>query len=347
MAIGASVVVAGWCCGEYIGGFAHLSLWTLAMNPIHRSSRREFLAASAGLVAAVSLPAVALPAVATAQEKKEPLFKISLAEWSLHRTLQKGLLDNKDFAKTAKEQFGIEAIEYVNQFFKDKAKDTAYIAELKKRAEDLGVKTLLIMCDGEGNLGDSNEGKRTTAVENHYKWAEAAKELGCHSIRVNAASDTKLSFEEQQKLAAAGLRRLSEFAAPLGLNVIVENHGGLSSNGQWLVGVMKLVDKKNCGTLPDFGNFNLGQGKGQYDRYVGVDELMPFAKAVSAKSYEFGADGNDTATDFFKIMEIVVKKHGYHGYCGIEYEGSKLSEADGIIATKKLLERVRDKMSAA
>lgn len=311
------------------------------MNVIRSASRREFLVASAGLTAAM-----ALPGQARAQEKKEPLFKISLAEWSLHRTLQKGLLDNKDFAKTAKEKFGIEAIEYVNQFFKDKAKDAAYIAELKKRAEDLGVKTLLIMCDGEGNLGDSNDARRTTAVENHYKWAEAAKELGCHSIRVNAASDIKLSFEEQQKLAADGLRRLSEFAAPLGLNVIVENHGGLSSNGQWLAGVMKLVDKKNCGTLPDFGNFNLGQGK-QYDRYVGVDELMPYAKAVSAKSYDFDAEGNDTATDFFKIMEIVVKKHGYHGYCGIEYEGSKLSEADGIIATKKLLERVREKLAAA
>ena len=305
------------------------------------STRREFLAASATLAAALSLPRLA-----TAQDAKEPLFKISLAQWSLHRTLRDGKLDNKDFAAVSKEQFGIDAIEYVNQFFKDKAKDAAYIGELKKRAGDLGVKTLLIMCDGEGALGDSDEAKRTKAVENHYRWVEAAKELGCHSIRVNAASDTKLPFEEQQKLAADGLRRLSEFAAPHGLNVIVENHGGLSSNGQWLAGVMKLVDRKNCGTLPDFGNFRV-DGSTMYDRYLGVDELMPFAKAVSAKSYDFDAEGNDTATDYFKMMEIVVKKHGYHGYCGIEYEGSKLSEAEGILATKKLLERVREKMSAA
>lgn len=303
--------------------------------------RRDFIAASAGVVAAAALPSAAL-----SQNVKEPLFKISLAEWSLNKSLFGGKIDNRDFAKIAKEQFGIEAIEYVNQFWKDKAKDAAYVAELKKRAEDLGVKTLLIMCDGEGALGDSDEKKRTLAVENHYKWVEAAKELGCHSIRVNAQSDRKLSYEEQQKLAADGLSRLSEFAAPHGINVIVENHGGLSSNGQWLAGVMKLVDRKNCGTLPDFGNFNLGEGK-QYDRYVGVDELMPFAKAVSAKSHDFDAEGNETATDYFKMMEIVVKKHGYRGYCGIEYEGRRLSEAEGITATKKLLERVREKMGGA
>jgi len=307
------------------------------------SSRREFLATSAALAAAGSLPRLANA------QSAEP-FKISLAQWSLHKAMKAGQLDNRDFAKTAKEDFGIDAIEYVNQLWVDKgqpwmekAKDKAYVAELKKRADDLGVKTLLIMCDNPGALGDSDEAKRTQAVEGHYPWVEAAKELGCHSIRVNARSNTKLTPEEQQKLVADGLRRLSEFAAPLGLNVIVENHGGLSSDGQWLAGVMKLVDRKNCGTLPDFGNFRLGEGK-EYDRYKGVDELMPFAKAVSAKSHDFDANGNETATDYFKMMDIVVKQHGYHSYCGIEYEGSKLSEPEGIRATKKLLERVRAKM---
>ncbi len=308
------------------------------MNLMH-TSRRAFLATSSAALAAASLPGIA-----SAQEGKQPLFQISLAQWSLHKTIRAGKLDNRDFAKTTKMDYGLDAIEYVNQFWKDKAKDRAYVAELKKRAEDLGVKTLLIMCDGEGNLGDSDEAKRTQAVENHYQWVEAAKELGCHSIRVNAASNRSLSFEEQQKLAADGLRRLSEFAAPHGLNVIVENHGGLSSNGQWLAGVMKLVDRKNCGTLPDFGNFRVSNDE-EYDRYKGVDELMPFAKAVSAKSHDFDAEGNETKTDFLKMMQIVLK-HGYHGYCGIEYEGSKLSEPEGILATKKLLERVREKLSA-
>ena len=302
-------------------------------------NRRGFLQTTLAVGAAASLPGLL-----RAEDKagaKEP-FKISLAQWSLHKTIFGGKLDNRDFAKAAKEEFGIEAIEYVNQFWKDKANDEKYVAELKKRGDDLGVKTLLIMCDGEGALGDPDEAKRTKAVENHYKWVEAAKALGGHSIRVNAQSSGE--YEEQQKLAADGLRRLSEFAAKHGLNVIVENHGGLSSNGEWLAGVMKRVNLPNCGTLPDFGNFNLGGGK-QYDRYQGVDELMPFAKAVSAKSHDFDDDGNETRTDYYKMLDIVVNKHNYHGYCGIEYEGSKLSEAEGIKATKKLLERVREKMA--
>src|SRR4051812_35727831 len=316
----------------------------------HMTSRREFLATSAGLAMAAMFPSLTL-----AQGSKEP-FKISLAEWSLHKAINGGQLKNREFARTAKEDYGLDGIEYVNQLWKDNgqpwmdsAKDKSYVGELKKRADDLGVKSLLIMCDNPGQLGDSDEAKRASAIEGHYRWVEAAKELGCHSIRVNARSNTKLSPEEQQKLVADGLRRLSQFAAQHGLNVIVENHGGLSSDGNWLTGVMKLVDRKNCGTLPDFGNFRIGDAKEaapkEYDRYQGVDELMPFAKGVSAKSHDFDDQGNETRTDFFKMMDIVVKKHGYHGYCGIEYEGSKLSEPEGIRATKKLLERVREKMS--
>ena len=298
-------------------------------------SRRHFLAATA---AAIAVPTVntGTTLFAQATQAKNPAFKISLAEWSLHRTLFDGKLNNLDFAKTAKQDFGIDAIEYVNQFFKDKAQDTKYLEELKTRAADLGVKTLLIMIDGEGNLGDPDEMKRKKAVENHFKWVEAAKFLGCHSIRVNAASAG--SYEEQVKLASDGLRQLSEFGAKHGLNVIVENHGGLSSNGKWLATVIKNVGLPNCGTLPDFGNFNLGDGK-EYDRYQSVTELMPFAKAVSAKSHEFDDKGNEIYTDYFKMMKIVLDA-GYHGYVGIEYEGKNLDEAKGIRATKDLLTRV-------
>jgi sugar phosphate isomerase/epimerase len=302
--------------------------------------RRQFLQASATASAAFAASAAISPLRA---DEKKPLFEISLAEWSLHRTLFSKKLDNLEFATTAKSKYGIEAVEFVNQFFKDKAKDEKYLAELKKRADDAGVKMLLIMCDGEGQLGDADAKKRTTAVENHYKWVEAAKYLGCHSIRVNAGSSG--SYEEQRERAADGLRRLSEFAATHGLNVIVENHGGLSSNGKWLAEVIKMVDKKNCGTLPDFGNFNLGGGK-EYDRYRGIEELMPFAKGVSAKSHDFDEEGNETRTDYFRMMKIVLDA-GYKGYVGIEYEGGKVSEEAGIIATKKLLERVREKLSQA
>ena len=307
-------------------------------NPraVSRVSRRGFLAVTAASVASLG----PMPQAATAADKpaeKAPLFRISLAEWSLHHTLFEGKLDNLDFPRTAKRQFGIEAVEYVNQFFKDKAKDAAYLADLAKRAADEGVANLLIMCDGLGNLGDPDAAMRSKAIENHFPWVEAAKRLGCHSIRVNAAS--KGSFEEQQKLAADGLTRLSDYAAQMQMGVIVENHGGFSSNGEWLAGVIKLVGKPNCGTLPDFGNFH------DYDRYRGVEELLPFAKGVSAKSHEFDADGNEVRTDYGRMMKLVVDS-GYRGWVGIEYEGKALPEPEGILATKKLLERVRSQLQA-
>ena len=278
-------------------------------------------------------------------------FEISLAQWSLHRSLYSGELDHLDFAKISKENFGIDAIEYVNSFFFEKAEDKSYLREMKNRADDYGVKSLLIMCDNEGSLGDPNNQKRQKAVENHYKWHEAAKYLGCHSIRVNAYLTESLhglevgdytktgSYDNQVSLAADGLRKLTEFGANIGINTIVENHGGLSSDGAWLASVMKAVDHPMCGTLPDFGNFRI-EGDRWYDRYKGVKELMPFAKAVSAKSHDFDSNGNETRTDFFRMMDIVLDA-GYSGYVGIEYEGSEMDEMSGIKATKDLLDRVK------
>jgi L-ribulose-5-phosphate 3-epimerase len=302
-------------------------------------SRRHFLSASAGLFAAASFGRSLFAADAPAG--KAPLFKISLAQWSLHRRFFNDKADPLDFAKMAKTEFGIDGIEYVNQFFKDKAKDQAYLGELKKRADDNGVTSVLIMCDGEGALGDPDPAKRQTAVENHYKWVEAAKFLGCHSIRVNAQSSG--SYWEQMKLAADGLRKLTEFAAPHNIAVIVENHGGLSSNGTWLSSTIHTVNNPGCGTLPDFGNFRVAD-KIWYDRYKGTEELMPFAKGVSAKSHEFDDAGNETKTDYRRMLPIVLS-YGYRGWIGVEYEGGKHSEVDGIKLTKKLLETVRAELS--
>ena len=293
---------------------------------------------AAGVVAApLSSRLVAAEAV--------PAFKISLAQWSLHKALFAKQMKNADFPVMAKKDFGIDGVEWVNQFWKDKATDAAYVAELKKICEGEGVTSVLIMCDGEGHLGDPDDAARGKAVDNHKKWIEAAKALGCHSIRVNAHTAGKGTREEQAKRAVDGLRRLSEVAAPYQIGVIVENHGQLSSDGGWLAGVMKDVGLKNCGTLPDFGNFRL-DGNAEYDRYKGVDELMPYAKGVSAKSHDFNEAGEETHTDYHKMLDIVVKKHGWHGFIGIEYEGSKLGEVEGIKATKALLEKVRGTLKA-
>ena len=281
-------------------------------------------------------------------------FKISLAEWSLHRSIRSNIIDHMDFYDITKNKFGLSAVEYVNSFFFDKAEDKIYLNEMKMRADDLGIESLLIMCDNEGSLGDPDPIARTKSVENHFKWADAAKFLGCHSIRVNAYLTESLhrmligdysttgSYENQINLAADGLRRLTEYGDTLGINTIVENHGGLSSNGQWLAAVMEKVDHPRIGTLPDFGNFRI-QGEEWYDRYKGVEELMPYAKAVSAKSHDFDSHGNEINTDYYKMMNIVFDA-GYSGYVGIEYEGSKLDEIAGIQATKDLLEKVRDSL---
>ena len=308
----------------------------------NQTNRRGFLKSAALGVSAIG-GATALSGCKTLNFGGGKLFDISLAQWSLNRQFFGGKINALDFAKVSREEFDIDAIEYVNQFFKTKAKDEAYLADLKKRAADHGVKSLLIMVDGEGQLGHADSAERAKTVANHHKWVDAAKYLDCHSIRVNAGTTGSGSFEEKQKLAADGLRQLSEYGAQQGLNVIVENHGGLSSDGSWLAGVMKLVNLENCGTLPDFGNFNVGGGK-MYDRYKGVRELMPYAKAVSAKSHEFDDKGNEVKTDYLRMMKIVLD-HGYNGYVGVEYEGSKVDAYQGIKLTKALLERVRDQLS--
>ncbi len=239
------------------------------------TDRRSFIG-MAGLAAGSALLNNLASAPATAATAKDPWFRISLAEWSFNRSLFANKMTNLDFPVVARRDFGIDSVEYVNQFWMDKAEDKAYLADLKKRCDDNGVKSGLIMCDREGALGDADAAARTKAVENHYKWVNAAAYLGCHSIRVNAQSSG--SWGQQLDCAVDGLRRLAEFAAKNGgLNVIVENHGGTSSHGKWLALVIEQVGLPNMGTLPDFGNFNIAQGKA-YDRYLGVSELMPFAE---------------------------------------------------------------------
>ncbi len=323
-----------------------------------QSQRRQFLKLMGGL----AIGATGVSCLNSSDEKKTDtaesgtteaakklFFEISLAQWSLHKTLFEKKMDNLDFAAKARKDFGIGVVEYVNQFFKDKAQDTSYLNEMLKRCSDNDVKNHLIMIDGEGDIGHKVDAERIKAVENHYKWVDAAKHLGCATIRVNAAGEG--TAEEIAKTAADGLSRLGEYAEKVGINVIVENHGGYSSNGAWLAGVMKAVNKPNVGTLPDFGNFCIKREQGNwrncldaYDRYQGTTELMPFAKGVSAKSHDFDEQGNETETDYRKMLQIV-KAANFSGYIGIEYEGEKLGEDEGIRKTKALLEKVGMEMA--
>lgn len=293
-------------------------------------NRRNFIQA-AGLTTAGLAVA---PAFLT-NCSSEPWFEISLAQWSLHRQLQSGELQHLSFPIKAKQAFGITAVEYVSTFFEGWEIDQDYVSELKRITDYNGITNVLIMVDGAGDLGAPNPLERDKAVTNHYQWVETAKFLGCHSIRVNAKGNGPSG--EVKKTAADGLRKLSEFAAGYDLNILVENHGGFSSNATWLASVIQSVNMDNCGTLPDFGNFRINEQE-TYDRYQGVKELMPFAQGVSAKTHDFDADGNEIHTDFDRMMNIV-KRSGYKGYIGIEYEGSDFSEDEGIMLTKRLLEK--------
>jgi len=284
------------------------------------------------------------------KEEVKPFFKLSLAQWSLHKSVQDDGKSPLDFAQRAHE-LGFEGIEYVSQLYNDELKKDAdpqiamenMLKILKKKSETYGITNVLIMVDGEGNLATLDDKERAQTVENHKKWVDAAKYLGCHSIRVNAHGEG--TYEQVAAAAVKGLTDLSTYAATQGINVLVENHGGYTSNGQWLTEVMSKVNMPNCGTLPDFGNFCMTEGYGSinsdecedpYDIYKGVAELMPFAKAVSAKSYDFDDKGNQPKIDYAKMLQIV-KDAGYTGFIGVEYEGSNLSEVEGIKATKALL----------
>jgi L-ribulose-5-phosphate 3-epimerase len=314
---------------------------------VNRTTRRQFLSSAAAVPAAAVLGSAIVPSRVFAQGGAS-LYKISLAQWSINQSLKKGTMQHLDFAKIAK-SCGIDAIEYVNQFFMDKATDAAYLADMNSRARGEGVTQVLIMCDNEGRLGDPDAAKRQQAVENHHKWVTAARTLGCHSIRVNAYSEG--TPEEQSRLVADGLHKLCTFADTHGLNVIIENHGGMSSNAKWLMQTIKAADHKRAGTLPDFGNFSIVRPTKDkpdvkaesYDSYVGVKEMMPLAKGVSVKPTVWDFKGNSGPIDLPRMMKIVVDA-GYHGYCGIEY-GPAGRELEGIRELREQLEAARTQLA--
>lgn len=273
-------------------------------------------------------------------------FKISLAQWSFHRALKSNKMNHLDFASKSR-SFGCEGLEYVSGFFNDKAKDFTFLKEMNLRANTEGQKNVLIMVDGEGSLADANSNERLKAIENHYKWIEAAHFLGCHAIRVNLAGG--IIKEDAIKASVDSLSTLSEFAKKSNINILVENHGGFSSNGDWMHDVFSQIKQPNCGTLPDFGNFCINKDAEKncieaYDRYKGIQQLLPFAKAVSAKSYAFDTDGNETTIDFLKVMKLV-KDINYTGFVGIEFEGNEVSEEKGIELTRDLLIKVGKQLS--
>lgn len=329
-----------------------------------KKHRREFIRDISLMTAGMGIGNTVLGNLKTIVPLAKPYFEFSLAEFSFASEIWGGKMTNLDFAARAKKEFGISVVEYVSMFFNNKHTDPAYLADLKKRSDDAGVTNHLIMVD-DANLADLDDAKRKQAVEAHYPWVDAAKYLGCSSMRVNLGIlEMPGTAAEEAKAAVDGYGRLLEYGDKLGINIIVENHIGRSCNAQWLVGVMKAVNHPRAGVLPDFGNFCINRTKPatqdiagymatkcleNYDVYKGVEELMPYAKGVSAKSHKFNAAGDEAELDFKRLFTII-KDSGFKGYVGIEYEGgllrdmgkdnSYLDNAAGVKATKKLIEKV-------
>lgn len=282
---------------------------------------------------------------------KDSFFKTSLAQWSIHNSIREDGLSPYEFAKIAHE-LGFEGLEYVNDLYSDvtNSEDKAsameeFITRNNDLAAKYNLKNVLIMIDGEGDLASSNPEERMIAVENHKLWIDAASKMNCSAIRINLKGEKEI--ENWIKYSVESFGALGEYAKPLNINVIVENHGGLSSNASLLMKVINQVNLENCGTLPDFGNFCMSEGYGSlkennckdlYDPYLGISEMLPKAFGLSAKSYAFDSNGDETTLDYYRLLSIA-KDAGYNGFIGVEYEGNILSEKDGIIATKKLLEK--------
>ena len=268
--------------------------------------------------------------------------RISLAQWSLNRAIKAGEIKAIDFAAITRNTYQLDAVEFVGSFYRKQKNDQSFWSDMLVRSESEGVQNLLIMID----LGNPDENDRKAAVENHYGWVDAAKRSGCHSIRVNAFGSGERSVVKAALID--GMGSLCEYAAKAGINILIENHGLYSSEANLMVEVIKAVDSPFMGTLPDFGNWCTSEKWGGtrddsckqvYDLVGGVKEFMPYAKGVSAKTYDFDEAGDQPRLDYVSLLKTV-KDAGYQGYIGIEYEGENLSEPEGIRATKKLIEKV-------
>ena len=270
-------------------------------------------------------------------DDQEPWLKFAVQQYSFNRQLKSGELDMLDYPKTVVEGTGIKALEYFNGHMEEKASDTAFFKEIRKRTDDLGAVNTMILCRSKSALDSPDAAERSASVESYKPWLEAMKILGGLCIRVDVRSPG--DAEEQKQHAVAGLQKLTEVAdKEFELDIVVENHGNHSSNGAWVADVMKKVGLENCGTLPDFQNFT------DYDPYQGVKEMMPWAKIVCAKSKKFDESGNEVNVDYRRMLKIV-KDSGFKGYIGIEFEGHDVDPVSGINATKKLIETVMAEMA--
>ena len=289
-------------------------------------SRRSFLGS-----ATLAAPIISFAPTLLAKGKNDPnRFQIGIQEYTFHRWIGSGKLDHLDYPALAKDKLGITHIEYWNRPFKEKHTDKKYVGELVKRTTGEGMKNVLILVDAKNQLDSKDAQARSQAVDEHKGWVDCAAQLGCDAIRVNCRSGG--NRDENLENAAMGLGALCDYAKETGVKIVIEPHGGNSQDPDWLLAAMKKINKPNAGLLPDFNNF------GRYNRYDGVIKSLPYAPAVCAKALRFDDKGNETNTDFYKMIKIIYDS-SYSGVISIEFEGHRVDPIEGSLKTKALIQK--------
>jgi L-ribulose-5-phosphate 3-epimerase len=268
-------------------------------------SRRDLLGGAAAAAMAAFLTGTHSTHAAPASDE------ISLAAWSLVRSFRNGKWKLVDLPRICRENLGIGALEFVNQFFENPV--LQYLQTVKRAGKQYEVKFVRIMVDGEGEMAAVEKKDRLASARAHRKWVDIAYELGCADIRCNMRGGTPdwKNDKDLVKRAAEAFNDLLEYARPANIDILIENHGGASSDPDTLVAVMKAVNNPHFGTLPDYGNVNLGD-----DRYEVMRKILPYAKGVSVKA-AWTADGNNVFGDLEKLIKIT-QESGFHGFWGIE-----------------------------
>jgi len=290
---------------------------------MQNQTRRSFLRHAALGGAAVTFT----PSLFAIARDDPNRFQVGIQEYTFHRWIGRKL-DHLDYPALCKEKLGITHIEYWNRPFGGKHTDKKYVGELVKRTTGEGMKNVLILVDAKNQLDDANKDQRDKAVDEHKGWIDCAAQLGCDAVRVNCRSGG--NPEANLKNAGDGVGRLCDYAKDTKVKVVIEPHGGHSQNPDWLLKAMKALDRTNAGILPDFNNF------GRYDRYDAVTKTLPFAPAVCAKALKFDDKGNETRTDYFRMLKIVYDSD-FSGVITIEFEGGGIDPIEGSLMTKKLI----------
>ena len=300
------------------------------MERMNNSSRRHFIQ---GL--GTGALAMALNSSLTGKEKKTvDRFHIGIQEYTFNRWLKSGKLNHLDYPALVKKELGISYVEYWNRPFDGKHTDPAYVGELAKCTRNEGIQNVLILVDEKHELDHADKLERDKSIDLHKAWIDCAEQLGCLAIRVNCrmGGDPKDNLNR----AVDGVGRLCEYAKDTSVKVVIEPHGRNSQDPDWLVSVMNALNHSHAGLLPDFNNF------GKYDRYDAVKKTLPFAPAVCAKALKFDKEGNESNTDFERMLKIVHDSE-YSGVISIEFEGHDIDPITGSRMTKELILRGLEK----